>query len=309
MLSPRASWRRSACRWSASIRGGSVSDRHRGRRHVERRRRDPGRQVLQPRSACCSTARCRAAASAVFDAWRSTSGGQQGRRRPHDRVRGRASTASSSTPARRRHDRRHADRLDRLRAVRQRADPASRRAGIALVPICPHTLSNRPIAVSSDRASRSAPDLCRRRARAFRRPAHFDLRSGDRVVSPRSARTRSPCCIRRGYSYSRCCARSCTGANAAAATCISMTMLRIVSHPRFRHRRIARTRIRGRLHRAHRRDRRRQVDPGRCAGAGAGRARRCAAGAQRLRARRDRGRVRRSSGLPQLQRWLDEQRA
>ena len=77
-------------------------------------------------------------------------------------------------------------------------------------------------------------------------------------------------------------------------------------HPRFRHRRPHRTRVRGRLHRADRRNRRRQVDPDRCAGTGAGRARRRAGGAPGRGARRNQRRVRHRPRGSALERWLGD---
>ena len=71
---------------------------------------------------------------------------------------------------------------------------------IALVPVCPHTLSNRPIAVSSDSVVeitlRDAPD-----AQAhFDNHSHYALREGDRLVVrryPHTIRLLHPI----GYSY------------------------------------------------------------------------------------------------------------
>ena len=71
--------------------------------------------------------------------------------------------------------------------------------------------------------------------------------------------------------------------------------------PRLRDRRGRRTRVRPRLHGAHRRDRRRQVDPGRCAAAGRRRPRGQRRGAARRRASRGQCDVRRWPATPR--RW------
>ena len=157
---------------------------------------------------------------------------------------------------------------------------------LTLVPLTPHTLSNRPVSVSD----RSVIEIVLVRALDAR--AHFDglaladMAEGDRLV--RSARpTRCASCTRRATATSPCCARSCTGARRSrSAAAHGVGSAARARHPRLRHRRESLARVRRRLHRAHRRDRRRQVDPGRRARAAGRRPRRRRAGARRRRARR-----------------------
>ena len=119
-------------------------------------------------------------------------------------------------PARRRPDRRHADRLDRLCAVGRRADPAPALPALLLVPVAPHALSNRPIVL---------PDDCEIEIEIIERGAmpraHFDMQTFARArARRRRARERvSPTSMHAPASaglelLSTRCARSCTGTNA-----------------------------------------------------------------------------------------------
>ena len=110
---------------------------------------------------------------------------QQGRRRQPDRARGAHRRPVRLQPARRRPDRGDADRFDGVRVVGRRADSASALSAMSLVPVCPHTLSNRPIVVSSECRDRGPHPQARRCARAFRQP--FALRAAGRRPHPRAA--------------------------------------------------------------------------------------------------------------------------
>ncbi|MCK7502247.1 MAG: hypothetical protein MZW92_79400 [Comamonadaceae bacterium] len=74
---------------------------------------------------------------------------------------------------------------------------------IALVPLCPHTLSNRPIVVSDACVHRGANCSSPHDARVhFDGQTRFDAAAPAIIVriAPLQPR-RSPCCIRIGYSY------------------------------------------------------------------------------------------------------------
>ena len=139
---------------------------------------------------------------------------------------------------------------------------------MSLVPVCPHTLSNRPIVMQQRRArSRSS---CQRatiractstatrtsscatatasRVRRYR-ARHQPAASGRPQLLRDAARE-----ARTGTAAPKHRARRSTSGKRHAAQ---------PAHPRLRHRRRARARVRPRLHGAHRRDRRRQVDPDR----------------------------------------------
>jgi hypothetical protein len=84
--------------------------------------------------------------------------------------------------------------------------------GIALVPLCPHALSNRPIIVNDN------TDIELRIASADDPRVHFDGQvTLDFSAAIASAcvvpNTRSASCIRRATAISPCCARNCSGAN------------------------------------------------------------------------------------------------
>jgi hypothetical protein len=82
--------------------------------------------------------------------------------------------------------------------------------GIAIVPLCPHALSNRPITVS-DSSTIDIALLPPHDARVhFDGQKRFDARAGD-VVRMRARAMASPCCIRPATAISPCCGRSCTG--------------------------------------------------------------------------------------------------
>ena len=73
----------------------------------------------------------------------------RGARRHDDRLRGRDRRPLRLRDARGRHHRRHAHRLDRLRAVGAAARSSIRRCPRSLlVPVAPHALTHRPIAVA-----------------------------------------------------------------------------------------------------------------------------------------------------------------
>ena len=170
-------------------------------------------------------------------------------------------------------------------------------SAIALVPISPHTLSNRPVAIRS--TSRIEITLVRGagRARQLRRagPLRARARRRGRACRPRPSPRR--CCIPRATATSRCCGRSCAGHERDFLSAVVTHAARAL-HPRLRHRRAARPRARRRLHRAHRRDGRGQVDPRRCAGARPRRPRRCGRGARGRAARRGERRFRRRRAAP-----------
>ena len=127
----------------------------------------------------------------------------RGARRHDDRVRGRDRRPLRLRDARRRHHRRDADRLDRVRAVGRRADPrpAASRA-FALVPVAPHALTHRPIADRRHRDDHASRVVRGRDApRPLRRPGA--LRARRRRARRRSAarRTRRASCIPEGHDY------------------------------------------------------------------------------------------------------------
>ena len=97
-----------------------------------------------------------------------------------------------------------------------RSCTAARRRSL-LVPVAPHALSHRPIAISGRRRrSRSRVDARPRRRLHCDGQAHFALAEGDRVTSARAAFRRASC-IPKATTTSRCCARSCTGAQTPGA--------------------------------------------------------------------------------------------
>jgi hypothetical protein len=148
---------------------------------------------------------------------------------------------------------------------------------------------------------------------------NFDMQSlasllpGDRIVVRRSAKT-----VRLlhpvGYNYYATLRRSCTGTNIRPKTtgCKPSLLRHVHRHPprccaacpsAISSSSMRSTWILQRLHRVHRRNRRGQVDPDRCAGAGAGRTRRRWRGARRRGARQHRGDL---PYHPALDAWLAE---
>ena len=97
-------------------------------------------------------------------------------------------------------------------AVGRRADHRARSAGVRAVPIAPHALTHRPIAVPD--TSTIAITVSRGRDAAVHcdGQAHFELAEGDRVTARRAPHTRALPASRSTTITSRCCARSCTGA-------------------------------------------------------------------------------------------------
>ena len=83
---------------------------------------------------------------------------------------------------------------------------------IGMVPISPHTLSNRPIVIAAKAVIEIAlirgPNACAN----FDVQSKFDLLPLDKVVVQAPRRTRSSCCIRRTTITTRCCAKNCIGA-------------------------------------------------------------------------------------------------
>ena len=159
----------------------------------------------------------------------------------------------------------------------------------------------------ADRAARRRRDRDRDRGRP-RRQRQF--RHADRWRQPAARRPDRACAARahtvrflhpKGWSYYAHAAHE--AALERRTRLMSMHRSRIASPARLRHRRRARARARRRLLGAHRRDRRRQVDPDRRAAARARRARRRRRGARRRGARRDQRRVRPARGA---RAWLDE---
>jgi NAD+ kinase len=120
----------------------------------------------------------------------------------HDRTRNQGRCRIDPCPARGWPDRFDSHWFDRLCAVRQWSDPASRRwQGIAIVPLCPHALSNRPITVSDSSTIDITLAASARRASALRwADEYFDARAGDVV---RMARSRHNITLLHppGYSY------------------------------------------------------------------------------------------------------------
>ena len=185
---------------------------------------------------------------------------------------------------------------------------------LVLAPICPHTLSDRPIVVRSSSHDRGAPGRASRHAGA----GHLRRRVARRARARRSARDRrrpqpaSRCCIRRITTTTASCAPSCAGA--AAIACMPGSGARTdarrahsYSDPRFRDHRRRRAGARPRPDRAHRRNRRRQIHPRRCAAAGRRRSRRRRSRAARRRARRGLRDVHGRRTTPPRCAWLAEQ--
>ena len=144
---------------------------------------------------------------------------QRRRRQPrhagrHDRLRGRDRRPLRLRDARRRPHRRHADRLDRLRAVGAAARSSIRSVpAFLLVPVAPHALTNRPIAVGD--SATIAITLLRGTRRAACTATGRRISSWPKATASTSAArahtVRLPA-SRRATTISRCCARSCTGA-------------------------------------------------------------------------------------------------
>ena len=82
----------------------------------------------------------------------------------------------------------------------------------AIVPVCPHTLSNRPITISSDAQIEILMHRCAGCARALRQP--FALRAAAGRSHRRAALPAHdpPAASASATATTTCCARSCTGA-------------------------------------------------------------------------------------------------
>ena len=178
---------------------------------------------------------------------------------------------------------------------------------LALVPLNPHTLSARPVERERPQRDRDHAACTRLDARAhFDGLALDDMAEGDRLVLKRSARRgalRAPAGL---PATSPRCARSCAGARRCDKGRARLAVLRALDDPRLRHRRAREPRARARgFTRAHRRDRRRQVDPGRRASSCWSAAAPTPAGARRRRARRALGRIR-LSRTASGRAWLGE---
>ena len=91
---------------------------------------------------------------------------------------------------------------------------------LVLAPICPHTLSDRPIVVSarSEIEIRLIERSRHPRAGHLRRRRARRDRPGDRLEIAVRDRSASRCCIRPGTITTACCAPSSTGVAAAAST-------------------------------------------------------------------------------------------
>ena len=142
---------------------------------------------------------------------------------------------------------------------------------LLLVPVAPHALTNRPIAVGDARDDHRHAAARQRRLGALRRAGAFPAAGRRPRHDPARARTRCGSCIPRATTTSRCCARSCTGARRPSGCARSCS--RAPRHARgslsIRNFVVVEAldlELDARLLGADRRDRRRQVDPARRAG-------------------------------------------
>ena len=91
-------------------------------------------------------------------------------------------------------------------------------ASFLLVPVAPHALTHRPIAISDDARHRDHRDARRATPASIataRRTSRWPKATAS-TLSPRAAAARASC-IRKATTISRCCARSCTGAQRPSA--------------------------------------------------------------------------------------------
>ena len=126
----------------------------------------------------------------------------RGALRQHDRVRGRDRRPLRLRDARRRHHRRHADRLDRVRAVGRRPDPRAAGAGVragAGRAARAHASADRHR--RHVRRSRSRSTAGRDAARALRRPGAFRARRRRSRRAARARRTRARFLHPEGHDY------------------------------------------------------------------------------------------------------------
>ena len=244
-----------------------------------------GKYAIEERSLLDAEIRARRQVDAAHH--RAQRGGdRQGLAGPADRVRAARRRRVRLPPARRRHHRRHADRLDRVCALGAGPDPASRGARA-------HAGAAQPAHAVGAAGQRERPQRDRdrdgaraRRARALRRPRaarHGRGRPPDPQALGRRGALRAPAGL---PATSPRCARSWAGAKRSRSAAPRTDHAARARSPGLRHRRARQPRARHRLHRAHRRDRRRQVDPGRRDRAAGRRPRRRGAGARGRRARR-----------------------
>ena len=148
---------------------------------------------------------------------------------------------------------------------------------VVLVPICPHTLSDRPIVVPADSVIElELADRFESRAQVVCDGMVLcDLDPGVRLRIERASVQRHPAAPARPRLLPDPALQAALGprhARGPAARRLSHCHADPPADPRLRDRRGRRTGIRRRLHRAHRRNRRGQVDPRRCAAARRGRA-------------------------------------
>ena len=211
------------------------------------------------RRACCAPGARSSRTHAMNDVVVSRGGHGQ-----HDRVRRARGRGVHLQPARRRDHRRHAHRLHRLRAVGRRPDPAPGPVGDrARADLAAHALE--PAGGHPAAPSRIDIVLVQRRGRARQLRRAVARATSRRTTSsawPRPQPSRRSSCTRAATATSRCCATSCAGTSATPEAA-ALPMLRALVASRLRDRRGARPRARHGLHRAHRRDRGGQVDPGR----------------------------------------------
>ena len=176
----------------------------------------------------------------------------------------------------------------------------------ALVPVAPHALTHRPIAIADTATIALTLERGKDAALHCDGQAHFALAEGERDHrAARPARGALP--APRGSRPLRDAAREAALERDARTPARRVGVLRDDApapvHPQFRRRRSARPRARRRLLGAHRRDRRRQVDPARRARAAARRPLRVAPAEAGRRPRRARGGVRRGE-RPEIAEWL-----
>ncbi len=224
--------------------------------------------------------------------------GQQSGDRPHARLRDLDQRPLRQLPRRRRHRHRHRHGLDRVRAVVRRPHrrAGSRRLG-AGADLAAH--AERPADRGACRQHRSDPPV---RSSRLARPSH--LRWGDsrrhgagRPAAHRGRRCQITLLHPPGYDYYRLLRSKLHWGRGGQRQRQRRTDHADPSEiARSRHRRRGGTRVRPRAHRAHRRDRRRQVHRGRCAAPHRGRPRRRRCRASGRGTRRGRGRLLRPLG-------------